>query len=388
MAHLSEELASKVQNGKTICSVFLDLTKAFDTVNHNILLSKLGQYGIRGLPAKLLTDYLSNRTQKTIINRTKSATENVTCGVPQGSILGPLFFLLYINNLPNICHLDVRLFADDACLLYSSDNGIDVERKMNEELGKISTWLRVNKLTINYSKSNFMVFTRKKSDSICIKIDDVALKQVNEVKYLGVVLNESLNWKGHINDLRKKIVRGSYILAKLRHYVCLPTLKMVYFSLIHPHLSYCCTSWGGAAPSILLPLVRLQKKIMRLITFSSYDSHSPPLFHRLKILPLDYLYKYNLALTFHKINNNNISVGNHNLVPINNIHHYNTRLSTSNNFYQPYNRIRIGQSTYSSQGIKFWRCLPNELKCLPFNRFKFKLKQFLFDMLKESIDLQ
>ena len=246
--------------------------------------------------------------------------------------------------------------------------------------------MRVNKLTINHSKSNCMIFTKKKSNitNTCIKMDGIALERVDEVKYLGVVLNENLNWKGHINYLKKKIVRGSYILAKLRHYVGLPTLKMVYFSLVHPYLSYCCTTWGGAAASTLLPLFRLQKKIVRIITFSSYDAHSSPLFHKLKILPLDYLYKYKLALTFHKINNNAISVGNHNLIPISNFHHHNTRLSANVNFFQPFNRTNIGQSTYSSQGTKFWKLLLVELKSLPFNSFKIKLKQFLFDMLDET----
>ena len=174
LAHLTEELAVKVQNGETICSVFLDLTKAFDTVNHSILLSKLYRYGIRGVPAKLLTDYLSNRTQQTRVNGTKSKFENITCGVPQGSILGPLFFILYVNDLPNMCSLDVRLFADDACLLYSDRGNGSIEESVNYELEKVSTWLKANKLTVNYSKSNFMLFTNKKkfnNQQISIKME-------------------------------------------------------------------------------------------------------------------------------------------------------------------------------------------------------------------------
>ena len=158
-------------------------------------------------------------------------------------------------------------------------------------------------------------------------MEDNLLEEVNEVKYSGVILDKNLNWKSHINHLKNKLVKGSYILSKLRHYVCFSTLKMVYFSLIHPYLSYCIAAWGGAAPSNLLPLVRLQKKIMRIITFSPYDSHSSPLFLSSHILPLQYIHKYNLALTFHKILNNDIMVGSHNLVQINKLHHHNTRLS-------------------------------------------------------------
>ena len=282
-------------------------------------------------------------------------------------------------------NLDVRLFADDACLLYSSNNSEDVENTMNKELIKISNWLKINKLTVNYSKSNFMLFTRTKCHkNICIKIEEKLLARVKEVKYLGVILDEGLIWKAHIDHLKDKIVKGSYILSKLRHYTCLSTLKMVYFSLIHPHLSYCATAWGGAAPSTILPLFRLQKKIVRIITFNPYDSHSSPIFHSLHILPLDYLYKFNLALILHKINNNTITVGSHNLIPISSIHHHNTRLSANNNFYQTFNRTKIGQSTYSSQGIKFWKHLPFDLKHLPFNIFKIRLKQFLFTMLNDT----
>ena len=232
-----------------------------------------------------------------------------------------------------------------------------------------------------------MLFQRKRSNTeICIKMDENLLERVKEVKYLGVILDENLNWKSHIKYLTSKITRASYILSKLRHYVCFSTLKMVYFSLVHPYLSYCISSWGGISKTTLLPLFRLQKKIVRIITFSPYDCHSSPLFYQLKILPLEYIYKYNLALTFHKINNNQISTGSHNLVPINQIHKHNTRLSKNNNFFQPFNRIRLGQTTYSTQGIKFWRELPIELKNLPFKRFKFNVKQFLLNLLNDTIN--
>ena len=186
--------------------------------------------------------------------------------MPQGSILGPLFFILYINDLPNICNLDVRLFADDACLLFSSKDPKEIEDIVNEELFKIGTWLKLNKLTVNYSKSNFMLFQRKRSNTeICIKMDENLLERVKEVKYLGVILDENLNWKSHIKYLTSKIARASYILSKLRHYVCFSTLKMVYFSLVHPYLSYCISSWGGISKTTLLPLFRLQKKLLGLL---------------------------------------------------------------------------------------------------------------------------
>ena len=131
-----------------------------------------------------------------------------------------------------------------------------------------------------------MVFTKKRiSKDLTIKMAENKLERVPEIKYLGVILDEKLNWKSHINLVKSKISKGSYILAKLRHYVPTSTCKMLYYSLIHPHLTYCVTTWGGAAKSNVLSLVRLQKKIIRIITFSDFQTHSPPLFLNLKILP-------------------------------------------------------------------------------------------------------
>ena len=162
---------------------------------------------------------------------------------------------------------------------------------------------------------------------------------------------------------------------------------MVYFALVHPHLNYCITTWGGTSQSTLLPLFRLQKKIIRIITHSPYNFHTPPLFNDLKILPLEYLYKYNLAITFYKIQNHMFSSGTHNLIPINSIHTHQTRLSSNNNYYQPHNRTRIGQSTYSSQGISFWRKLPNHIKHSPLNSFKRQIKEYLFEVLINAEEL-
>ena len=160
---------------------------------------------------------------------------------------------------------------------------------------------------------------------------------------------------------------------------------MVYHAIIHPHLTYCITIWGGACSSTLLPLFRLQKKVVRIMTFSPFISHSTPIFCNLKILPLEYIYKYNLGLTFYKINNSMVKVGTHNLISICSIHKHETRLSTSNNFFQKFNRTQIGQSTYTAKGLQFWRELPPEFKTLPLSSFKYQVKQHLFNLLENTL---
>ena len=236
--------------------------------------------------------------------------------------------------------------------------------------------MNLNRLSINYDKTNFIIFTKKKLNyKIRIKLNGYILQQVKETKYLGVMINEKLNWTAHINYIRKKLNRASYILSKLRHFVNIHTLKMVYYSLVHPHLIYCLTTWGGAPHSIMEPLFLIQRKIIRIITYSKFNDPTTPLFSNLKILKLQDLYKLNLSLLFHKINNNKI-IGEHNLVNINDIHTHNTRLS-NNNFYSQFHRTNLGLSTYSSQGIKIWKKIPSDIKEKSFLIFKKEVKKLL-----------
>ena len=252
ITQLYEDISSKIDNSLITCSIFIDLQKAFDTVNHSLLMSKLFNYGVRGLLAKLINSYLSNRYQSTVVNNKKSSSDKVLCGVPQGSILGPLLFLLYINNLPEATSFRVRLFADDACLIMDNSNPKALQDNINNELVNIDNWMRSNKLSINYSKTHYMIFTRKKNKfNFQIHCGGSHLERVASTKYLGVVVDEKLNWSAHINYIHSKLCKASYILSKLRHYVNINTLKMIYYSLAYPHLSYCITAWGGASKSLI-----------------------------------------------------------------------------------------------------------------------------------------
>ena len=263
ITQISEETIQKLQNKQITCLIFLDLAKAFDCVDHQILLTKLHNYGVRGLPLKLFKSYLSNRIQQTIITNCKSDPEFITCGVPQGSILAPQFFNIYINNIADVSNFKIKLFADDACLSYSSFEYNNLETEINNELKKINQWRKINKLSVNFSKSNYMVFTQKKINiNMNITMDGNRLEKVNKTKYLGVIMDSKFSWKEHITYITNKISKSSYILSKIRHYVSLPILKMLYYSLVHPHLNYCITAWGGTTTTTLKPLVTLQKKLL------------------------------------------------------------------------------------------------------------------------------
>ena len=343
ISQIVEEITNSMQERNVICSVFLDLAKAFDTIDHKILLDKLYKYGIRGLPAKLISNYLTNRYQVTKTNHEISSPEPVTCGVPQGSILGPLLFILYINDLPLCSKFSIRLFADDACLTVHKRNSDELENITNQELVKINNWMNANRLTVNYTKTNYIIFTRSNiQKQFTITMDTNKLERVENTRYLGVQLDQKLNWNSHLKTLKSKLNSASYILSKLRHYLDVPSLKMVYYSLVYPSLNYCVTNWGGSPKTTLKPIVTTQKKILRFITHNSYDSHTNPIFLHHKILPFTQIYQLNLATLMHKIKNNAIT-GSYHLIPLNQQHSQNTRLSKSGNYFQQFQKNIVWQ---------------------------------------------
>jgi len=189
------EILGKLKWKKITCSIFLDLAKAFGSINHSILLKKLEKYGICGLLLKLFTCYLLNRQQYTRINNEVSEINRITCEVPQGSTLGPLLFNIYINDLLLATKFQTRLFADDANITASHHQINKLENMINNELNHISNWMKINKLTINYKKTEYIIATNKKSKpTLNLKIDENKINQSTSIKYLGVIIDDTLKW--------------------------------------------------------------------------------------------------------------------------------------------------------------------------------------------------
>ena len=377
VTQIVDEIVKTIEKKSILCSIFLDLAKAFNTVNHEILLKKLNTYGIRGNALKLLSSFLVNRKQCTTVNGQKSNFSVVDSGVPQGSTLGPLLFLIYINDLPLHTNLRVRLFADDACLSFESDNAVLLEEKVNFELNKVNEWLNENKLFLNSSKSNFLIFTKKRlNHDFKINVGLENIRRTSSIKYLGVTLDENLTWEPHIRSIKSKVARNCYMLYKLKSYVDYSVLKIIYFSLVQPYLQYCLSSWGGAAQKHISKLFILQKLAVRSICNVGKREHSHSLFKHLGILKLNDIYNLQVGKMMHKTNHIT-QVGEHHMIQLKHIHSYNTRLSSTSNYYLNHIRTTLAHNSFSFKGPKLWQSIPVNLKQQSFASFKKSYKKYL-----------
>ena len=276
---LVEKNTNALDKGKVVVGCFLDLNKAFDTANHRILISKLRKYGIKGHTLQWFERYLKNRKPFVQIKNFKSQIKSPTCGVPQGSILSPLLFILYINDLTNVSDvLFPILFADDTSVYIEADKESDLIKTLNEELAKLNIWLNANKLTINIAKSHYMVFHRgRRKSNICSPIlNNVSLERVQCTKFLGIIIDDGLKWTNHISYIKNKIAKGFGIILRARNFFNKKTLLNLYHAFIFLYLIYCVEIWGNAANIYLDPLIKLQKKTSELL-------HSHNIWHTLMI---------------------------------------------------------------------------------------------------------
>ena len=279
--------AYNIDIGKINAVIFLDLKKAFDTVDHQILLSKLKNYGIFGNSFKWFESYLDNRIQKCSVNGSFSSSCSLKCGVPQGTILGPLLFLLYINDLPNcLSNCEPRMYADDTHLTYADNNLENIQLCLNEDLKNVFNWLQANKLTLNMTKTEYMLIGSRQRLSTLTASPEIAMngtqvKQVEATKSLGVTIDNKLDWHSHIEKLTKKIASGIGAIKRVRHLIPGPTLQHIYQALIKPHFDYCDIVWGGCGSTLKIKLQKLQNRAARVLTFSDYDANATELFETL-----------------------------------------------------------------------------------------------------------
>ena len=283
-----------IDNGEVSVGIFLDLSKTFDTVDHEILLEKLFYYGINCIEHNWFKSYLSNTKQFVCLNDCSSDLLPINCGVPQGSILGPILFLLYVNDAQVIMKsIHLVMHADDMNLLHKNKDVKTLISELGAELSSLDDWLLANHLSCNLEKTKFLIFASKKKlktlqnipNTICFSGGNL-IKRATCTKFLGVKIDQHLNWDLHIEDLSRKIAKSVGIIFKSRYFLPTNVMTSLYYSFVYPYISYCTLTCGSNYQTKLKPIHILQKRVVRAILFADNRTPSKPLFSKLNILTI------------------------------------------------------------------------------------------------------
>ena len=364
---------SAINDKNNLIAVFLDFSKAFDTVNHGILLQKLNHMGIRGIMLDWFRSYLQNRVQYVSIDNMHSSNSCISLGVPQGSILGPILFLLYINDMSkSSSHLKFVHFADDTTVFASKNNINDLFNTINDELKNIDNWLLANRLSLNILKTSYMVFTKNIiPNDKKIQIRGVDLTKVSDIKFLGIYIDDKLNFNAHVKQLLSKLSRAVGLMKRMSQILPDKVMLNLYYSLFYSHLTYGITAWGKSSVRNSKKLASMQKRAWKLLAI-----HDP----KYNLLNYESVYKYFVSVKTHKTmflqNHNYFQEKFQQFVPA---HSHETRSRAQNNLNTPLFRTNKCQNSFIFQAILTWNSLPTSIKIpnISLPVFKKKLKEHL-----------
>lgn len=384
---LISDLQDSLDKRKYAAAIFIDLQKAFDTVPHVDILDKLYKYGIRGNTFNIFKSYLSERIQYVSLGNCNSSTQHIQYGIPQGSILGPILFLLYINDIFAAPFKgNIQLFADDAVLVFENGSLASLHSDMQSDLNELSNWLYNNLLTVNVDKTKYVIFHSPhrpvESPAAKLLINEKTVERVSEIKYLGLIIQDTLKWNAHINNIIRKSAPLTGVLRRLNR--CTPPhlLRAIYFAHIHSRLTYLCPIWGSSTPSYKLnDLQVLQNKAIRNIFNIDYFTNNIStnnIFKKYQILNIPQLIQQNTIMFYYKIQNNLLKIE-HDTVQNSDIHGYPTR--NMNNIRIPRSTNNYGQFNTFKQGARLFNSLDDSIKCISsLNLFKSKLKKHIIDL--------
>ena len=352
VALMVDEITKALEKNEKVLGLYLDLKKAFDTVNIEILLKKLNSIGFRGNLLKIIQSYFENRTQRVQANSDISEHREVRLGVPQGSILGPLLFIIYINDIVSVSNeVSFYLFADDTAIIMKGKTCQDIQSQMDNFIPRLMKWFQCNRLTLNPSKSCYQLYSLSSNQrDIDIRINNDKIKRCFTVKYLGILVDENLKWESHINYVCKKISRNIGIMGRVRYYLSPKELSLLYNAIVLPHLNYCAVIWGSAYQTRLQKIVILQKRAVRIIDHKPFRFPSHELFIKYNVLKFpDLVIEQNIVILKSFLNDTLP-------IPMKDMFHINRPLNTRapDQFIIPFSRCNYRTSTLSFTAPRAW----------------------------------
>lgn len=380
---LITKIKNKIDRKQLTLGIFIDLKKAFDTVSPKLLIQKLSDIGVKGKALDIFKSYMQNRKQLVKIGENKSNTNIVSFGVPQGSILGPLLFVIYINNISQIgLNGDLSLYADDTSLFYFGHSIDSIIPVVQADLNLVNDWFKSNLLTINTSKTCYVIFSAKNKtipNNIELKINNEQIQRKNKEKYLGLILDNYLNWKPHIEKIRNKLLSLTGALHSLSK--CLPrnVRYIIYNSLVKPHIDYLIEIWGTAAKSNLEIIQVAQNKLIKTLFNYKFRTPTQKIYEDTKIMNIAKTYKYYTCLLIHKILNKNINT----TLTFTKKHQVQKKKLRNSNFLVTRTpRTNYGKKNIEYEGINMYNNLPLTIKeAKNITMFKKLLKVYIVDTL-------
>lgn len=361
--------------------IFLDLKKAFDTVNHDILISKLKKYGIDDNEIIWFKSYLSNRFQTVTVNSTLSDLQNVNIGIPQGSILGPLLFIIFVNCLPYTVDYNCKtvMYADDTSLMCKAKNVVDLQMQLESCLSRIDKWFKANKLTLNVDKTKCMIFgtkhVLKRFNEMELFYDNIIIEKVSEFKYLGVKFDNNLSWSAHVDHLCKTISKRIGIIRRIKYFIPQHTIVMLSNALVLPHFDYASTVWTNFSSENHKKLQVLHNSLARTILSADIRTPINELMDTLQWIKLDSRWHNQLLLLVFKcLRNLSPSYLSSQFEYVHNTHTYITRNHSNNTLIVPKYKSNSGLRTFNVRGAYAWNCvsptLRAEMETLSISQFK------------------